>query len=133
MQICPPSLVTYDAARNERQIKKYLANSSAPLIGIPKTPRIIICASGVRIKMSSKNTLNPRTVALMNSRSRVIFLFHVTNFFDVGRPFWEIFIDLSEHCFSKCFQVKAIFTLDENHAFGFKIFSVFRRCFFVPI
>ena len=69
IRICPPCSVTYDAARKERQMRKYRASSSAPDIGTLNTPRITTCASGVTISAASSNRLMPRTALRTPSRN----------------------------------------------------------------
>ena len=61
MRICPPSRVTYEAAMKVRQMRKYLASSSAPASGTLNTPRIVICASGVTMSAASSRRLSPLT------------------------------------------------------------------------
>ena len=65
MRICPPSRVTYEAARKVRQIRKYLASSSAPASGTLNTPRMVICASGVTTSAARRTRLALLTAVRM--------------------------------------------------------------------
>src|SRR3954465_10178835 len=100
MRICPPSAVTYDAARKVRQMRKYLASSSAPASGTLNTPRMGICASGVMMSAARRTKLALLTAVLMNPK-----LFHGANLLDVFAPLGEVLVHLREHRFAEAFHV----------------------------
>ena len=68
MRICPPSADTYAAATKVRQMRKYLASSSAPAIGTLNTPRMVICASGVTTRTARRTRLVHLTAFLSNCK-----------------------------------------------------------------
>src|SRR3954470_19038414 len=102
MRIWPPSCVTYEAASNVRQIRKYLASSSAPASGTLNTPRIVICTSGVTMSAARRRTLALLTAALRNSK-----LFHGPDLLDVLAPLGEVLVHLREHRLAEAFHVEA--------------------------
>src|SRR3954462_11419942 len=128
IRIWPPSRVTYEAATNVRQMRKYLASSSAPASGTLNTPRIVICASGVTISAARRTRLTLRTAILISSK-----LFDGPDLLDVLAPLREVLVHLRQHRLPEAGDVEAVLFLDEHHALRLEVLAVFRGGLAVPV
>src|SRR5215212_2616281 len=128
MRICPPSAVTYDAARKVRQMRKYLASSSAPASGTLNTPRMVICASGVTISAARRTRLALLTAVLTHFK-----LLDGPDLLDVLAPFGEVLVHLGEHRLPEALDVEAVLLADEDHALGLEVLAVLGRGVAVPV
>src|SRR5688500_11258529 len=130
MRIWPPSCVTYEAARKVRQIRKYLASSSAPASGTLNTPRIVICASGVTTSAARRTKLALLTALLISSNR---LLLNGSDLLDVLAPLREVLVDLREHRLAEALDVEAVLLLDEHHALRLEILAVLGGGLAVPV
>src|SRR5688572_28455549 len=128
MRIWPPSRVTYEAASKVRQIRKYLASSSAPASGTLNTPRIVICASGVTMSAARRTRLARLTAVLTRSN-----LLDRADLLDVLAPLGEVLVHLREHRLPEDLHVEAVLLLDEDHALRLEVPAVLGRGVAVPV
>src|SRR5687768_3821293 len=133
MRIWPPWCVTYEAARKVRQIRKYLASSSAPASGTLNTPRIVICASGVTTSAARRTKLARLTAFLKSSKLRDGSLFHGPNLLDVLAPLREVLVHLGEHRLAEALDVETVLLLDEHHALRLEVLAVLGGGLAVPV
>src|SRR5688572_4304052 len=128
MRIWPPARVTYAAERNVRQIRKYLASSSAPASGTLNTPRIVICASGVTTSAARRTKLAHLTAFLTSSN-----LFYGADLLDVLAPLGEVLVHLREHRLAEALDIEAVLRLDKDHALPLEFLSVLAEGLAVPV
>src|SRR5688572_31774390 len=128
MRIWPPARVTYAAERNVRQIRKYLASSSAPASGTLNTPRIVICASGVTTSAARRTKLALLTAFLISSN-----LLDGLDLLDVLAPLREVLVHLREHRLAEALDVKTVLLLDEHHALRLEVLPVLGGGLAVPV